>query len=213
MAFALLSLYFTLTLFGCSPIKAVAWVLSGMRPHGFYPSTGNKRAHGFFNRAIALTYGFNHLDAQRSYRQVAALDPNNALAYWGQALVLGPNINGAIEPSAVRPSYEAITKALMVMHSWDHGNKDGRPKEWINEILRVLEGGLNISPSHVGLNHYYIHAVEASKQPERALARAKALENGWSLYGLHQSHLTQGLSTEATKVNERFFNGLAACRC
>ena len=217
----------------------VAPLLSGMGEHGLYPSTGNKLARVFFNQAIALTYGFNHLEARRSFKQVVALDPNTALAYWGQALVLGPNINGAMEPSAVQPAYEAITKAfeliayaspkeaalihalkqrysqdeslsdrnrldldyadamralaieypndanfrtllaeaLMVIHSWDYWNSDGRPKEWTHEILRVLENGLKTSPSHAGLNHYYIHAVEASKQPKRGLASAKVLEN------------------------------------
>jgi hypothetical protein len=42
--------------------------------------------------------------------------------------------------------------------------------------VRVLESVLRRDPNHVGANHYYIHAVEASTTPERALASAKRLE-------------------------------------
>jgi hypothetical protein len=46
------------------------------------------------------------------------------------------------------------------------------PAEGTEEIVRVLESVLRRNPSHVGANHYYVHAVEASPTPERALPSA-----------------------------------------
>jgi len=89
----------------------IAPILEGMGSHQFSISSKKKRTGVFFNQAIALAYGFNHLEAGRSFRQVLQLDSKSAIAYWGQALVLGPNINGAMEVSAVLPAFEAISKA------------------------------------------------------------------------------------------------------
>jgi tetratricopeptide (TPR) repeat protein len=59
-----------------------------------------------------LTYGFNHAEASRSFREAARLDPNCAMAYWGMALVLGPNINLAMPPENEPKAYEMIRKAI-----------------------------------------------------------------------------------------------------
>ena len=53
---------------------------------------------------------------------------------------------------------------------------DGAPAEGTEEIVSVLESVLRRDRQHIGANHYYIHAVEASKTPERALQSAKRLE-------------------------------------
>src|SRR6266852_5014280 len=55
------------------------------------------------------------------------------------------------------------------------GNSDGTPWEETPEILSVLESVLKRDPRHLGAIHYYIHAVEASPNPERALAYANVL--------------------------------------
>ena len=47
----------------------------------------------YFNQGIILAYGFNHEEAFRSFKEVARLDSNCAMAFWGMAYVLGPNIN------------------------------------------------------------------------------------------------------------------------
>jgi len=67
-------------------------------------------------------------------------------------------------------------ESLMDLHPWDLWEKDGRPKPWTPEIVSILEKSLLKSPDHIGLHHLYIHAVEASKQPGRALASAAFLE-------------------------------------
>ena len=80
--------------------------------HKFSVTTSSKRAQLFINQGLMLTYGFNHAEASRSFREAARLDPNCAMAYWGMALVLGPNINLAMPPENEPKAYEMIQKAM-----------------------------------------------------------------------------------------------------
>jgi tetratricopeptide (TPR) repeat protein len=66
-------------------------------------------------------------------------------------------------------------EALMDLQPWDYWTADGRPKGRAEEIVATLERALTIHPDHPGACHYYIHAVEASSRPERALSCAERL--------------------------------------
>jgi tetratricopeptide (TPR) repeat protein len=185
-----------------------------------------------------LSYAFNHKEAERAFREAARLDPDCAMAYWGAALVLGPNINAAMDAAENANAYAAIQKALalapaasekeqafinalskryaetppdsrapldeayadamrnvaqkypddadaaalcaealMDLHPWKYWEKDGSPKPWTSEIVSTIENGLRKWPKHPGLNHFYIHAVEASSEPGRAMASAELLRD------------------------------------
>lgn len=67
-------------------------------------------------------------------------------------------------------------ESMMNLRPWKLWTADGKPAEGTEEIVSVLEGVLRRSPNHTGANHYYIHAVEASRNPERALPSAARLE-------------------------------------
>jgi tetratricopeptide (TPR) repeat protein len=67
-------------------------------------------------------------------------------------------------------------ESLMDLHPWKLWSLDGRPTEGTEQIVAVLESVLRRDPYHIGANHYYIHAVEASPHPEWALASARRLE-------------------------------------
>jgi tetratricopeptide (TPR) repeat protein len=67
-------------------------------------------------------------------------------------------------------------ESAMDLHPWQLWLRDGSPNEGTEEILIVLESVLRRDPNHLGANHYYIHAVEASPHPERALPSAMRLE-------------------------------------
>jgi len=74
---------------------------------------------------------------------------------------------------------DAVTlyaESAMNLNPWHLWTTDGKPAEGTEEIVRVLESVLKRDPNHLGANHYYIHAVEASPHPERALASAARLE-------------------------------------
>ncbi|WP_245563838.1 tetratricopeptide repeat protein [Spirosoma luteum] len=66
-------------------------------------------------------------------------------------------------------------ESLMDLHPWDLWEKDGRPKSWTPAIVAALEKLMVRNPDHIALNHYYIHAVEASQTPERGLKSAAVL--------------------------------------
>jgi tetratricopeptide (TPR) repeat protein len=200
-------------------------------------STKNKTAQKYFDQGMRFLYGFNHDEAERSFREAARLDPACAICWWGVAIVLGPNINLPIDPERNVKAVEAVVKAkslavgaspveqalilalmnrytadpaadrakldqayaaamrdvrlnypndddvtvlyaesLMDLRPWKFWNPDGTAAEGTREIVATLEEVLQRSPDHPGANHYYIHAVEASRYPARAIASAKRLD-------------------------------------
>ncbi|MEH1919169.1 tetratricopeptide repeat protein [Nostoc sp.] len=211
-------------------------LISGLGTIHHPVSTSNPQAQEFFDQGLNLIYAFNHDEAVRSFQYAAKLDPHLAIAYWGIALALGPNINSAIDPNRELAAYQAVQQALalssqastrerdyitalakrysqnadadlyqlalyyakamgnlvkrypddldaatlyaeslMDLHPWQHWTKDGKPQPDTEEIVAVLESVLKRNPNHAGANHYYIHAVEASPSPERALVSANRL--------------------------------------
>ncbi|MFN0103593.1 MAG: hypothetical protein ACKV2U_16070 [Bryobacteraceae bacterium] len=67
-------------------------------------------------------------------------------------------------------------ESLMNLNPWKYWSADGKPADGTLEFVSVLESVLRRWPEHPGANHYYIHAVEASPNPERALAAANRLD-------------------------------------
>ena len=202
----------------------------------FRVSTRNQRAQAFFNQGLRLSFGFNHAEAQRAFRAAQKLDPACALCWWGEALILGPNINVPMMPEANGPALAALARAValkdqaspreraliealekrysddpkaerpaldaayadamaavaarfpdptlatlaveaaMDTQPWDYWEAGGvKPKGRGAYIVGTLESVLKREPSHPGAIHLYIHAVEASTTPERALPYANRL--------------------------------------
>jgi len=90
----------------------IAPVLEGLGEHHHTVTTGDERAQLFFDQGLKLTYGFNHQEALRAFKEAARLDPDCAMAYWGWALVLGPNLNLPMRPEVVEQAYEAMQSAV-----------------------------------------------------------------------------------------------------
>ncbi len=201
-----------------------------------HPVTSNsKLAQRFFDQGLTFVYAFNHDEAAGSFEEAAHLDPGMAMAYWGIALSLGPNINLPEDTDRGKLAYAAIAKAqsleanaskperdyidalarryapdgkmkealqgayanamrevarrnpidpdagalfaesMMDLHPWALWTLDGKPVAGTDEIVATLEGVMAKYPDHIGANHYYIHAIEASPDPGRALASARRL--------------------------------------
>ncbi|MEH2361836.1 tetratricopeptide repeat protein [Nostoc sp.] len=211
-------------------------LISGLGTIHHPVSTSNPQAQEFFDQGLNLIYAFNHDEAVRSFQYAAKLDPHLAIAHWGIALALGPNINSEIDPNRELAAYQAVQQALalstqastqerdyitalakrysqdpdadlyqlatdyakamanlvkrypddldaatlyaeslMDLHPCQQWTKDGKPQPDTEKIVAILESVLKRNPNHPGANHYYIHAVEASPSPERALVSAKRL--------------------------------------
>jgi tetratricopeptide (TPR) repeat protein len=69
-----------------------------------------------------------------------------------------------------------FAEATMDLHPWNYWN-NGVAQPWTGEIVDALEAAMRLEPKHPGANHYYIHVIEASPTPERALSAAGRLRN------------------------------------
>lgn len=92
--------------------KPIAPKLEGLGNYHFQITTSNPESQYFFNQGLRLTYAFNHSEALRAFKESVRLDQNNAMAYWGWALVLGPNLNLPMMPDVTTQAYAAIQQAV-----------------------------------------------------------------------------------------------------
>jgi tetratricopeptide (TPR) repeat protein len=83
----------------------------GLGPVSYKITTANDRVQAYFDQGLRLAYAFNHGEAQRAFRMAQKLDPDCAMCFWGEALVLGPNINLLMQEDAVAPAYAAAQRA------------------------------------------------------------------------------------------------------
>jgi tetratricopeptide (TPR) repeat protein len=101
-----------------------------------------------------------------------------------------------------------FAESLMNLRPWNHWTPDGIPAEETPEIIAVLEGGLKRYPSDPALCHFYIHVMEASPTPEKALPAANALRNVMPGAG-HLLHMPSHIDVlvgdydAANKANQR----------
>ncbi len=98
-----------LGLVACATPKAPR--LTGLGDNHFEVSTQRPEAQEFFDQGLRLAYAFNHAEALRAFEESARLDPDCAMAWWGQALALGPNINSAMKPESEEHARTAIQRA------------------------------------------------------------------------------------------------------
>ena len=90
-------------------------LMKGMGSYHYKITTSSQEAQKFFDQGLTFAYAFNHAEAERYFREASRLDPNCAMCYWGISLVLGPNINAAMDKEAVPPAYVALKKAQDLM--------------------------------------------------------------------------------------------------
>ena len=235
-------------------------------------STGSREAQAYFDQGLALTWGFNHDEAARSFAKAGALDPACAICYWGVAYTLGPNYNMPMLPERAHAAWEALGRAesasasatpteraligalgkryagpeyvapaamqaysqaysaamkevaasypddddvqalyaesIMNLNPWKLWTAQGEAAPGTLEAVHTLETVLARAPTHAGANHYYIHAVEASTEPGRALPAARRLGTLVPAAGhlVHMpAHIYQrvGLYADASEANRR----------
>jgi tetratricopeptide (TPR) repeat protein len=90
-------------------------MLEGLGDYHFPTTTQSIESQQFFDQGLRLTYAFNHSEALRAFKQAVMLDPNNAMAYLGWALVLGPNLNLPMVPEVAPQAYRAIKRAVALL--------------------------------------------------------------------------------------------------
>jgi tetratricopeptide (TPR) repeat protein len=202
-------------------------------------STQNKEAQKYFDQGLVLYFGFNHEAAILSFSYAGQLDPKLAMAWWGQAISAGPNINNPLmDDVAAKAAYDAARHALtlvdnaspveqaliravavryawpqpedrvsldvayadamrtvwkrfpkdtdvgalfadavMNLRPWDLWTLDGKPQPETPEVMATLEAVMKMDRKHPLANHLYIHTMEASPMPEKAVPSANVLRD------------------------------------
>ena len=153
---------------------------------------------------IALTYGSNYnspTDAERERGAWEAVQKARALAARAtpreRAIIEAQAVRHSSDPKADRATLDRayadamrqvarqfpddpdaatfFADAMMNLRPWHLWTQDGKPEPGTEEIVQTLEGVLAVNPDHPGALHLYIHAVEASPEPERGVAAADRL--------------------------------------
>jgi tetratricopeptide (TPR) repeat protein len=93
-----------------SPIPSMP-LYDGLGKYHFPISTTHPEAQRYFDQGLILAFGFNHSEAARSFQEASRLDPKCALCYWGEALVLGPNINAPMNPDVNPQAINVLEQA------------------------------------------------------------------------------------------------------
>lgn len=101
-----------------------------------------------------------------------------------------------------------FAESMMDLRPWDLYDLDGTPRPGTLEVVATLEGVLKRNPNHPGANHYYIHAVEASKQPQRGIPSAQRLGGiapgaGHLVHMPSHIYMRVGQYEDAAAVNEK----------
>jgi len=105
-----------------TPDGAGAPLFNDLGTHHRSITTDSDLAAKYFDQGLILGYGFNHAEALRSYREASSQDPTCAMCAWGEAYVLGPNINKPMDPADTAAAYEAAQRAV-------HNAGDATPVE------------------------------------------------------------------------------------
>jgi tetratricopeptide (TPR) repeat protein len=104
--------------------ESPATLLSGLGDHRHPVSTRNAEAQKFFDQGLILLFAFNHDEAARSFARAAELDSDLAMAYWGLALVKGPNYNLDADDKQRRAAHEVLQKALKAAENAPEAERD-----------------------------------------------------------------------------------------
>lgn len=242
---------------------------TGVDRYHFPITTDSAECQQWFDQGIQLVFGFNHLEAMRSFQEAAARDPDAPMPWWGIAYCWGANIN---DPAMTEDRYQHATSAihnakiradrasdlesalinalavryeypekrpqteldgayadamqrvweshrnnpdvgalyaesLMNLQPWKLWTAGGEPLGRTTEICEVLEIAIANDPTHPLANHLYIHAVEASPHPEKALPAAAVLEtripgSGHLVHMPSHIYVRTGMYAEAADSNE-----------
>lgn len=97
-----------------SPAAGAVPLIRGLEKVSMPIGTSNEKARQFFNQGLALTYGFNHEGAIRSFRAAQKLDPECAMCFWGEAYAYGPNINAPMDTESIARTMVAVERAMQL---------------------------------------------------------------------------------------------------
>ena len=195
------------------PTLAMAWwgVAEAVGPNYNDPASDErfKEAHQAIQKAGDLSA--NASPSEKAYIQAMAVrfpadDPaqrrKNAEAYHDAMRELVKQFPDDLDAATF------FAESGMNLHPWGLWHPDGTPEEGTEEIAATLESVIRRDPNHMGAVHYYIHTVEASPSPERALAGANHLASlapgaGHIVHMPAHIYIRTGRYHDASEANRR----------
>jgi peroxiredoxin len=178
-----------------------AYLMGGTGDIHFPVTSKNPLVQRFIEQGIGQLHGFWYVEAERSFRQAAALDPNCGIAYWGMALANRSDKSRArqlaleaarhksgltdrermyIDALASETGYRAImakfpddleAKAFEVWRIWHKDEAIAPPPAELGDALRQARDILRVAPMHP-IHHAVIHIADATNKPEDGLGSA-----------------------------------------
>jgi tetratricopeptide (TPR) repeat protein len=162
------------------PKLAIAWwgVAEAVGPNYNDPASDERfqHAHEAIQKASGLSEGAS--DSEKAYIQAMAkrfpedpkADRRKAAEDYRDAMrEVVKNFPDDLDAATL------FAESGMNLHPWGLWHVDGTPEDGTEEVVATLESVIKRDPDHMGAVHYYIHAVEASRSPQRALAAANKL--------------------------------------
>jgi tetratricopeptide (TPR) repeat protein len=136
-------------------------IIPGLGDLHYRITTRDSSAQKFFDQGLRLVYGFNHVEALRAFKEASRLDPSCAMAWWGQALTLGPNINDWNPKDRESMALQAIQKAKELS-----AGSNEKEKDFILAMAFRYDG--NVHDDRDALNKAYSDAMQklAKKYPD-----------------------------------------------
>jgi tetratricopeptide (TPR) repeat protein len=89
-------------------------LIEGLGDYSMAITAKSAEVQRWFDQGLAMTYGFNHDAAERSFLKAAEFDPDCAMCWWGAALVLGPHVNAAMDPANNPKAWDRLQRAQRV---------------------------------------------------------------------------------------------------
>ncbi|WP_395747556.1 redoxin domain-containing protein [Prosthecobacter sp.] len=148
----------------------------------FTISTRNADAQKFFTQGVGQLHGFWYYEAERSFRQVAALDPDCAMAYWGMSMA---NVNNERRASAfIKKATPLKSKATPRERQWiaalenlyrDNDKRDKKQKSL--DCIRDFEALVQDNPKDTEAKAFLIWRIWFSREeaPMSSLQAVDAL--------------------------------------
>jgi len=140
--------------------RQAAYLMPGMGNVAFQVTTKSPEAQKFFNQGVAQLHGFWYFEAERSFRQAAAIDPDCAMAYWGMAMANVNNTKRAEKfiAEAVERRAKASRREQLWLDAWSTYYKADpkKDKERKQALVKALENIVHEYPDDVEAKAYLV---------------------------------------------------------
>jgi tetratricopeptide (TPR) repeat protein len=147
--------------------RAGAPLFDGMSDFNHTITTSDPFVQRYFNQGMVLAFGFNHAESIRAFKAAQNLDPNCAMCFWGEALVIGPNINVTAKGKAIMmpaervAAFAAIQKALSLK-----SNASVAERDYIDALAARYNGDADTARESLDIAYAMKMKALAEKYPD-----------------------------------------------